>query len=430
MRRNLFLGIAVIETVLACAFVIIGWQIPRPSAADQSFDRADQTTRSAAKQVHLFRGQIGEIRQKDFPKIARQLKNRAETVVGNLRTASIDFATVEAISAALATSSRDLEIWSDALNAEKYLAALADLNDEAIHPSEERGAAPASTSPAAGDIDRGLFGLWQRPELTTKAHDTAPHDLDDARRLNGPKCVEGFLAIRGRCAELEHNLDSTIRQVQILSSVSLPVLSLGSAPGGVEMRPLWPEGRIIATELQKSLDVVKAFNQRLNLIAGAAPQTSRDLADRNHPSADRFRELATELGKNSRELRQTLRTWPALVETMRSSALALKSSQRQLEAVLSQRAFCEHAVSDRGEITGAAEDLFDSCTAQFDARLDEQEKALGQMETGFNDIANTLPPVKQTANDVLLALRWMFWLVAGFIGAHGAFVACDACLKR
>jgi hypothetical protein len=442
MRRSLFLGIGVIETVLACVLVIIGWQIPRPSAADQCFDRADQITRSAAEQVHLFRGQIGEIRQKDFPKMARQLRIRAETVVGNFRTASIDFATVEAISAALATSSRDLESWSDALNAEKYLAVLADLNDEVNRPSSQRLAEPAAgpASPVAGDIDRGLFGLWRGPELASKATNASPRDLDDKQRLEGPKCVEGLVAIRGRCAELEQNLDSTIRHVQILSSINLPFVALGGAPTGIEMRPLWPEGRIIAMELQKSLDVLKAFNQQLNSIASAAPEMFKALAGPNHPngetgksmgaSSDRFRELTAELRKNSRELQQIRRTWPALVETMRSSARALKSSQRQLDAVLAQRAFCERAVNDSGRITGAAEDLFDSCSAQFEARLDEQEKALGQMEKGLNDVADTLPPVKQTANDVLVALRWMFWLVAGFIGLHGAFVACDACLKR
>ncbi len=441
MRRRFYLGIASVEAVLACAFVVIGWQIPRPDAADQSFDRADETTRSAAKHVRLFRDQLGEIRQKDFPNMARQLRIRTESVVKNFGASPIDFTTVESISAALATSSRDLDSWSDALNAEKYLAVLDEINDEANHDSTQRRGEPAagSTSPA-GDVDRSLFGSWRAPDTASKANTALPHDLEDKRRLDGSKCVEGLVAIRERCAELEQNLDTTIRQVNVLSAISLPAVSLGGAPAGIEMRPLWPEGRLISMELQKSLDLVKSFNQQLNSIAGAAPEIFKAFAGRKQPngaadksmepSAERFRELSTELRKNGRQLQQIVRSWPALVETMRSSARALKGSQRQLDAVLAQRAFCERAVHNSGQMTGTVEDLLDSYGAQFDVRLDEQEKALGQMEKGLNDVAETLPPVKQTANDVLLALRWMFFLVAGFIGLHGALVACEALVKR
>jgi hypothetical protein len=121
-----------------------------------------------------------------------------------------------------------------------------------------------------------------------------------------------------------------------------------------------------------------------------------------------------------------LQTWPVLVETMHRSATVLNGSHRQLESVLAQRVQCERAVNNSQQIAQTAASLIESSTTTLDARLDEQQQSLGQMERGLNEVSDNLPGVKQTANDLLLTLRWMFWLVGGLIGLHGLFVVCDA----
>ena len=74
MRRGLLLSIGILEACLACVLVVVGWRLPHPDAIEKSFNRVGHVAVNAETQVRLMREQIAEIRQRDFPRVANQLK--------------------------------------------------------------------------------------------------------------------------------------------------------------------------------------------------------------------------------------------------------------------------------------------------------------------------------------------------------------------
>jgi hypothetical protein len=474
MRRGILLGVGVLETALACVLFCVGWMLPRTDSVEQGFARVGEVTRSAETEVKAVRGQVDELRRKDFPKIAAQMKTQSRTVGANVKAQTIDFATVEAMRNALAAVAKGLAGWSETLDAEKYLPAIrglgatADLLDAGSPPALRTADALESTAGRLEHDLRRALVLLRLPidvaggiELLHSAERSAAELGEAGRALRD----ESLAALRNTLRELDESLSGMVTQAEGFSATVLPVVVPdGRGPPTVELRPVWPDGPATVARLKRMRDFVRAAERRLDDAARAAAllppmseQARRQLADaagefcppgaededaaeRVAESANtvpallrgaaRLRELAAGLRSAQQGLEQTFRAWPELVETLRRSATVLDGSRRQLDTVLTGREQYDKAVTSSLTLAGTTEDMLEIYTTKLDARLGEQERSLGQMERGLGEVNQALPAVSHTASDLLRTVRWVFWLIGLLIAAHGVFVAVDARMRR
>lgn len=438
MRRGLLLGIGILETLVACVLFGVGWQLPRPEAVDQSVQRVGVVTRSAQEQVQLMRRQVDDVRRKEFPKVAGQVRIQSRAVSANLRTRAIDFDAIEAMSDSLTTVAQGLDGWSDALDGGMNLARLrgpvapADSPEAPVSASALQTAATLDAAADAldGDVGRALGAIARSPL-------TGPADLLVA--LQGGVANEGrvessvradrFEATRENLRELEASLASAAPQVEALGTAVYPVVtpSPGGAPS-VELRPVWPEGRRAAEGLRNAHAGVRSLNREIDYFSGrtpGVPSLGSALASARHT-----REMAAGLRKTRKGLDQAFRAWPEFAATMHRSASVLNGSRSQLDHVLTRRTQYERAVQSSERLTQTTDELIETYSGRFDTRLREQEQALGRMERGLGEVNDALPTVGKTANDMFGAVRWMFWLVGALIAIHGVFVGVEAMLKN
>jgi hypothetical protein len=449
MRRRVLISIGILETLLACVLIVVGFRLPASERIDQGFERVGSVSRGAQREVQLMRHQIAEVRRKDFPKVASQLRTQSRAVTTNLKAQAIDFDSVEATSEALGAVAQGLESWSETLDAGKYLPTArglgltADIIDLQVVVS-------TALSPYLG----GDFNPEQAVERFRCV--AAGQELAAAFLGGGSICRdcnrERFEAARAALRDLDSALASAVRQVDLLSDALIPVVTPnGVLPPTIEMRPVWPEGRRVADGLRQSRSRIQAINRDVDRIIRTIAGTpgidelpdqlgqvrfGGELAELARSSSSglrnpaQLRDLSNGLRRTQRGIEESLRAWPELVETMHRSATVLNGSHRQLEVVLAQRAECERAVRNSQQLADTTEELLQGYSSKLDVRLGEQERTLGQMERSLGEVNEALPVVAQSATDLLSVVRWMFWLIGALLALHGIFVAAEAQLKR
>jgi hypothetical protein len=450
MRRCILFGIGLIETLLACVLLAVGFRLPRSESIDEGFQRASVVAQTAQNQVQLIRGQLGEVRHKDFPKVANHLRVQTRAVSSSLRAQAIDFDSVDATSDALGAVSQGLESWSETLDADRYLSNARELGRTA--ELLEWQAAWTDPRKAVCKYQTGMDTNWGPiVDLVCGSFDVRSLTIMAASLFQDLKCapaldVNPIRDVRDSFREIEETLATAVRQVDALGEAVYPfVTPNGALPPTIEFRPVWSDGRKVGDALSKAGAAVRAIGRDLDRADRAIEMltkqrregrsaTPTDDAGRIAAAVARtsiqLRELASDLRRTQQGIEQSLRAWPELVQTMRRSATVLEGSHRQLEVVLSQRSECERAVRNSQQLADSSEDVVRGYTAKLDVRLGDQERSLAQVEEGLREVNESLPAVSQAASDLLSVIRWMFWLIGGLIAIHGVYVAVEAKMKR
>ncbi len=450
MRSGIRLSIGILETILAGVLFVIGWQLPHSDSVEDSFGRVEHVTRNAEAQVRSMREQISELRRKDFPKVASQLRAQTRSFSAKWKDPALDFPTAEAIDATVAESALSLEDWAEALNAGDRIS-----DASPIHRKSDWGANPLARATLHARM--ALEQCASQLETECRALHiglAAPMDsgiviqamgrvgrikywLDRINGAGGNRLAN----LREATAELESSLDTAHRQVEQVSSAAIPlVIPNGSSPPVVQMTPLWPEGKQVARTLGQASAAVKQANRQLDDFARLLRALYPQNADRGPEIAPAsmamlidgphgMRSLANALRSAVDSLERTLPDWPKVARSMQATARTLRGSP-QLDGLVWQRSEYERAFRDSRKVTETAEELVQTYSRRIDVRLGEQEQSLAQMESGLSEASAAIPSVSNTAVDLLNAIRWMFLLVGGLVGLHGAFVICEARSKH
>src|SRR5262245_59136006 len=119
MRRLVFTVFGGLELALAAVLVMILVHVPRTPEVEKGFDRAEQVTRSAEKEIQSLRRQVADLRRPELERVAVRLRRQTRTVKEMLEGQRIDFANVEAITRSLDALSAGLDGWSETLDPDR-----------------------------------------------------------------------------------------------------------------------------------------------------------------------------------------------------------------------------------------------------------------------------------------------------------------------
>jgi ABC-type transporter Mla subunit MlaD len=481
MRRLFLYGLAALESAVAAALVVIALQLPTRAEVSGNFTRVAKVTDGAEKQVRVMRDQVADLREQDLPGKADQLRRHTRTAADTAGRAQIDFRTVEAIARSLADVSKGLNTWADTVDAERMRRVSAGLGEAAAFLDD--GVAGQSEKSAA-ELETALAGLEKDATRLATLLRQSPPDLKAARTIydglgsfdNGldklgelvkPDRVE---AMKEGLAGLEGSLTSTATEVDKVSALSYPVVTLNGLRPNVETKPFWPDGEKVADGLRKATKGVQAANKELEAMGKSLPEVQKALADSRKSVATtreslgkairhqeetekllkrvpeqtaalaealprmgkalaqmlretkKLRDLATGLRAVRNTLDNTLVVWPDVASGLKKSAGVLDQARVQLDSAAANREEYEKAMESSSQVARSLADMLPAFTDQFDSRLGQQEASLEQMETGLSEVNESLPVIESKTNELVGTVKWLLYLVAGLVALHAGYV--------
>jgi len=122
--------------------------------------------------------------------------------------------------------------------------------------------------------------------------------------------------------------------------------------------------------------------------------------------------------------------WPELQRTLTHSARLLRATREQFDQALDHRHEYEASLRQSVALAESFGLMLPLLTDQLDARLDEEERALGDLGESLEEVHAALPAYQRTTSHVLQSGRVLAWLVAAIAGLHGCYLMLSARLGR
>src|SRR5262245_16287827 len=484
MRRTVFAAVGVLELFSAAALIWFGASLPQPRPVGQGFDRIENATRSASRQVGAVRRQVHDVRQPEMRQLAGKLQAQTHVVTRTLKSQQVDFDTVATLRTSLKDAATGLDGLARVVEPDQVgklgagFGETARFIDDSLVPS---------TTKIADQFDQMAAGLTDDSKALAKLLRESTPDLKAARDIHDSlgrfddglekmlKLIElkRLDAIKDGFAGLESSLDTTAGQVEKLAGYSYPSIKVRGLKIEVEERPFWPNGEKIAEGLRKATEGVRAAQKEVDDIARELPavrksleesrkvvsQTRsvlgqtlkqqdklelllRDIPERTAKLADDLPRLAREVAKLLRETKQlhavaealrvaqkgidaTVAQWPEWRKGMKQTSALLKTSAKQLDKVIENRAEYEASLNQSTELAETFARMVPLMAEQVSSQLDEQEGSLSDLEKNLDEMGDSFPEMKRSAMDLVSAGRVLAWLFAGIVGLHGAFLLAE-----
>jgi uncharacterized phage infection (PIP) family protein YhgE len=359
----------------------------------------------------------------------------------------------------------------------------ADFLDDKIAPAAEKAADDLDKTTASLEADaRGLATLLRQapPDLNAakEVHDGLVRFSDGLEQMNRRLKPQRLDTMREGFRGLESSLSAGAEQVERLSGVTYPYVTVSNFKPRVEQRRLWPEGDKIAEGMRKAAEGVQAAGEELDGLAAdlpklqAAVEESRKIADKTREAlatalkhqdkmeallrdvpehtarlgeqlpqlnkeltkilreTRRFKEVAALLRQAQKGIEMAVARWPDLRKTLGRSAVLLRETQRQMQQTLEHRQEYEAALKQSVVLAEAFATMLPLFTQRLEAQLQEQELALDDLDQSINDVGEAIPPCAQSTVQLMRTARLLVWLVAGIVGLHGIYLSLSAKLGR
>jgi DNA repair exonuclease SbcCD ATPase subunit len=318
------------------------------------------------------------------------------------------------------------------------------------------------------------------PDLNAakEIHDGLARFSDGLDQMNRRLKPQRLDTMREGFRGLESSLTAGAEQVERLSGVTYPYVTISNLKPQVERRKFWPEGDKIAEGMRKAAEGVQAAGEELDGLTGDLPklqaslEESRKIADKTREAlatalkqqdkvetllkdipehtarfGEQLPQLTRELTKILRETRRlkevaallrqaqkgiemAVARWPDLRKTLGRSAVLLRETQRQLQQSLEHRQEYEAALKQSVVLAEAFTTLLPLFTQRLEAQLQEQESALDDLDLSIKEVGDSIPPCAQSTVQLMQTARLLVWLVAGIVGMHGIYLALTAKLGR
>lgn len=293
--------------------------------------------------------------------------------------------------------------------------------------------------------------------------------LIELKRLGSIK--EGF-------SGLETSLDTTAGQVEKLAGYTYPSVKVRGLRVEVEEKPFWPDGEKIAEGLRKATRGIQAAQGELDDVAKNLPAVRKSLEEsrkvvaqtrsvigqtlkqqdklekllqdipaKTSKMAEDLPKLAREMAKllrqtkQLREISEAMRTaqkgfdttvahWPDLRKSLQQTAELLRTSANQLDDVLKSRSDYEASLKQSTELADTFARMVPLLATQVSSQLSEQEKSLDSLEGSLDDVGDTIPDMKRSAVETVIAAKALAWLFAGIVAVHGMLLIMENRGKR
>lgn len=484
MRRTMFFAVGVLELLASLVLIYLGWSLPRPSRTSEGFDRAENATRQASRQIGVIRRQVHDVRQPEVQELAEKLQSQTAVVTRTLKSQQVDFETVAALRSSLSDVAAGLDGISNSIDPEQIgklgasLGETAKFIDETLLPASSRIADQFDQT--AKDLSSDSDALGKLLRDTSPDLKAARDIYDSLGRFDGG--IEKMLklielkrldSIKEGFAGLESSLDTTAGQVEKLARYTYPSVRVRGLKVEVEEKPFWPDGDKIAEGLRKATTGVQSAQKELDDVARDLPSIRksleesrkvvaltraaigqtlkqqdklelllRDIPNKTAKMADDLPKLAREMAKLLRQTKQlreisegmrlaqkgfdaTVARWPDLRKSMKQTSQLLRASAHQLDFVVQNRAEYEASLKQSTELAETFSRMVPLLAEQVSSQLNEQEKSLGDLEKSLDDVGDTIPEMKHSAVETVAAGRLLTWLFAAIVGLHGALLVAE-----
>jgi ABC-type transporter Mla subunit MlaD len=424
------------------------------------------------------------LRRQDLGTKAEQLRLHTRTAADTAHRQQIDFRTVEAIARSLADVSKGLNTWADTVDAEQMKQVSTGLGETAKFI--ETGVADPSEKSAA-ELEMTFAALEKDSVRLAALLRQAPPDLKSARTIyDGLGSFDTGLEKLGELVKpdrikemkeglsgMETSLSSTADQVDKVSALSYPVVTLNGLKPSIESRPFWPDGDKVADGLRKATKGVQAANKQLDVMSKHLPELEKSLAESRKSvkqtretlgaalkqqaetekllkavpeqtaalaealpkmgktltvalrETKKLRELAAGLKAVQKTLDDTLKGWPEVAKGLKKSAVVLEQAKKQLDEATANRAEYEKAMASSSQVARSLADILPAFTDHLDSRLGQQEASLEQMETGLVEVNQSLPVMEKKTSDLIGMVKTLLYLVAALVTLHAAYVLAE-----
>lgn len=491
MRRIIFLVLGSLELLSAALLLYFAWLVPGRREVDDAMSRADRVTHGTGVQVQRLRDQFRMLRERrpQMRQLALRLQAEMRVINDQLKTQTIDYATVKTLSDSLGDAASGLDGLSDTLDPKgmeqfsRGLQATADFLEKQVGPA---------AGCAADDLDKTGKALRDDAKRLSALLRVAPTDLKAAReiyvslekfdlgleRIHDLLKVERVNAMRDGFTGLEQSLNSGAEQVERLTGYTYPVVTINGFRPIVEQRAFWPEGEKIADGMRKAAKGASSGTEELTLLAKDLPKLRQSLEESRKAAAttrealaaalkqqvqveallksvpehaarlsDQLPLLATALSKILRDtsklqevgklLRQThtsidtaMKRWPELRKNLGRSAVLLRNTQSQLKHVLTHRAEYEASLQHTLVLSRTLSAALPLLTEQLEMELSDQEQALSNLDDSINDVRESLPHYGYGAINILHTTRLLLLLMAAIFGLHGGYLVVSSRMGR
>jgi methyl-accepting chemotaxis protein len=486
MRRIVFLALGVLELLSAIVLVYFAWVVPGRREVEETASRAERVTRQTGAQVQRLRDQFQLLRERrpQMRSLALRLQGEMRVINDQLKTQTIDYRTVQTLSDALGDAASGLDGLSETLDPKGMEQFSAGLKATADFLEKQVGPAAAH---AADDLDKTTKTLRSDAKRLSAVLRTAPPDLKAARDIHdslrnfdqGLERMQQLLAIervdtmREGFKGLEQSLNTGAEQVQRLSNYTYPLVRFIGWKPSVEYRPFWPEGDQIADGMRKASKGAAAATEELQLLSkdlpklrqaleesrkaagstrealGAAlkqqdkvesllksvPEHAACLTEQLPQLADslskilrdtsRLKEVGQLLRQTQKAIDNTMHRWPELRKNLGRSSVLLRNTQEQLNHVLTHRDEYEASLNHTLVLSRTISAALPLLTEQLEMELDDQERALTNLDESIDDVRESLPSYARSATNILQTTRLLLLLMAAIFVLHGGYLIVD-----
>jgi hypothetical protein len=489
MRRTVFLVLGSLELLVALVLVYLAWQLPGQDEVASSFQRVERVTHRAGKQVHLLQRQVRLLRRPALKNLAERLRTQTREVAGLLREQTIDVQVVRGLRDTFGQLGEGLHNLERTLDAAainqlgKSLGETANFLDEGVIKSAAQVADRLDESCKTLRSDAKKLGTLLRimpVDLQTvrEVHDSLDKFSRGLGKLDVLLHGQRLGKVKDGLAGMENSLTLGARQVERLASYTYPVLTFSGWRPEIEQRQFWPDGDRIGRNLRRAAAGVRAAGKELDNLSRALPHVrtamvasqkvvdaSRDtlgvaldyraqiepLLKSMPANAQRLAEHLPRVGEDlARVLRQTknlkevaagLRkaqkgmdavaaSWPNFRAVLGNSATLLQTMRGQMERALRHREEYQRALNQTAILAEAFALMLPFLTDQLLGQLAEEEKALGDLEHGIDEVGALVPEYGQLTGRLLLIGRVLAWLVAAIVTLHGGYLLLSVRLGR
>jgi hypothetical protein len=484
MRRIVFSTLGVLEILVAAVLIFLIYLSTHTDVSD-AFTKAERVTRRASHQVRLVQVQVENLHGPEMRDLAQRLQEQTRLLTAALQTKDLDFDTLGTLSDAVGDMATGLEGLANSFQATQIDKLGSGLGEAANFLEKVIPTAAKS----ADDLEKATEAMQADARRLQTLLKETPVDLKGARAVHDSlaRFAEGLAkfqpalnldAMRDGFRGMQTSLANGADQVERLSRLTYPVVTMNGLKPEVTQQPFWPDARSVAAGLRKAADGIQASSKEVDHLAQELPKLrtalneSRQIVEKTRDSlADTLRQreklelllkdmpakaafLAEQLPALGKDLAKLLRdtgklkevatamhqtqkvlddlseSWPALRVAMLRSATLLKTTRSHLNGFLQNRRQLEEARRQAVDLGESFATMVPLLSEQIEGQLQEQDRGLADLRESIDEVGDLLPAFGTTMARLFQVGRLLAWLVAAIICLHGTYLLLSARIGR
>lgn len=477
MRTTLTRLLGALQLSAAAVLALVAIWLPGRSDVAGGFQEAEDFTSDLRRQIARMETHVAELRDPQLVQMMEQLDKRAQQLPGMLRTQRIDFETLAVVREAAGDVGDGLAELATTFDEKNLEGVESGLSESATFLEK----VATASGEVADQLDQSTASLQEDAELLAEVLEQSPLDLKAAREVHAG--LERFNASLKRLDKLvaeerleemskgtkglNKSLTQTADQVEALADYHYPVVEFDGYLPIISLRKFWPAGDDVATGLRDAADGIAALDEQIAAVKKELPSirsvvtesegvigtTEKSLAtaleqlEKVQPLLERIPEnskrLSEELPETTDKLSQVLReterlrtvaaslrkakasfgttaeNWEGTRKTLLATATMLNKFGEQVDMAIEHREGYESLVDESVEFSEALVEHLGSLTRQFASRLEEEEKALAEMQGRLQKVEQSLPAYRRQSVALLRVGGLLLWLGAAIFGIQG-----------